>query len=243
MSARSRLQQSMRVRREQPTRLEGFVDASFAFAVTLVVISIGRVPASVPDMLQALRGVPTFAVCFVLIARMWKSHRDWSRHYDLEDGTAVALSIGLVFLVLIYVYPLRLLFALMFAGLSGGRLMDQPVTIGSAFELRAAFAVFGIGYAAIWLVLASLYRHALRARASIGLDAAEIAVTRFRIRQNVAFAAVALLSVAAAAVLPFDRSPWLTTMPGTLYLLMIPIAAALRGRCVREIDASPPAPA
>jgi len=53
----------LRTRRHQPTRLEGFVDASFAFAVTLLVISIGHVPGSVAEMLHALRGLPAFALC------------------------------------------------------------------------------------------------------------------------------------------------------------------------------------
>ena len=108
----------LRVRRHQPTRLEGFVDSAFAFAVTLIVISVGHVPGDVPQMLQALRGLPTFAVCFLLISRFWAMHRFWGRHYDIEDATAVRLSLVLVFLVLIYVYPLRLLFSLMFGAIT-----------------------------------------------------------------------------------------------------------------------------
>ena len=110
----------LRIRRHQPTRLEGFVDASFAFAVTVLVISFGHVPASVPEMLHALRGLPAFAVSFLLIARIWKAHRDWSRHYDIEDATSLRLSLLLVFVVLVFVYPLRLLFALFFAWIGHG---------------------------------------------------------------------------------------------------------------------------
>ena len=57
------------IRRHQPTRLEGFVDASFAFAVTLLMISIGHLPSSVPEMLHAMRGTPAFALCFLSLAR------------------------------------------------------------------------------------------------------------------------------------------------------------------------------
>lgn len=230
---------ALRVRRHQPTRLEGFVDASFAFAVTLVVISVGRVPDSVPQMLEALRGLPTFAVCFLLIARIWKSHRDWSRHYDLEDGVSIALSLMLVFLVLIFVYPLRLLFSLMFAGLSGGWLAEHATGIGSEFELRAAFVVFGLGYLAIWSMLALLHRRAHALRNEIGLDAAESVATRLRIRRNVAFALVALLSVALAATLPFARSPATIWLPGLAYLLLVPAAAWLRRRARYELAALP----
>ena len=50
------LHDAMRVRRREPTRLEGFVDASFAFAVTLVVIAVVHVPAKVSEMMLALHG-------------------------------------------------------------------------------------------------------------------------------------------------------------------------------------------
>jgi hypothetical protein len=128
----------MRVRRQQPTRLEGFVDASFAFAVTLVVISLGHAPGTVDEMLRALHGVPTFAACFLLLSRIWLSHRNWSRDYDLENATGVTLSLALVFVVLVYVYPLRILFAQMFIGFSGGRLSDDSVApIRTVDELRS----------------------------------------------------------------------------------------------------------
>lgn len=227
----------LKVRRHQPTRLEGFVDASFAFAVTLLVISIGHVPTSVSEMLAALRDVPTFAACFLLIVRLWRSHRDWSRHYDLDDAGAVGLSLLLVFLVLIYVYPLRILFSLMFSSLSGGWLAEHAVRIETMFELRAAFVVFGIGVLSIWCVFALLYRHAERQHASIGLSAAERLVTRVSIRRNVVFAAIALLSIALAATLPFAQSPATIWLPGLTYLLLIPAAARLRRGAARELQA------
>ena len=49
------LDDALRIRRHQPTRLEGFIDATFAFAVTLLVISIGHTADSVPEMLRVAR--------------------------------------------------------------------------------------------------------------------------------------------------------------------------------------------
>lgn len=224
----------MRVRRDQPTRLEGFVDASFAFAVTLVVISIGSVPDSVSAMVQALRGVPTFAVCFVLIARIWKRHRDWSRHYDLEDGMAVTLSLVLVFIVLIYVYPLKLMFTLMFSNLSNGMFVERAVGIADFDQLRTAYVVFGIGYASVWLVFILLYRHALRATPD--LDRVERRMTRQRIRLDIAYAGIALLSIMLAATLPFAQRHSTIALPGLAYMLMLPASAWLRVRGRREIE-------
>lgn len=207
----------MRVRRQQPTRLEGFVDASFAFAVTLVVISLGHVPGSVDEMLLALRGLPTFATCFLLLTRVWMSHRNWSRHYDLDDTTGVALSLVLVFIVLIYVYPLRILFAQMFMGFSHGWLSDGSIArIETVAELRAAYTVFGLGLMALSAIFVLLYRHALRRADAIGLSDAERLYTRMRMNAWLEQIALACASVALAAWLPMS-SPVDYSLPGLVY--------------------------
>ena len=118
-----------RIRGGQPTRVDAFVDAAFAFAVTLLVISIGHVPASIGELVQAMRGVPAFAASFFVIARFWQSHRHWSRRYGIEDAYGTRLSLALVFIVLVYVYPLRMVAELTLAGISGGVLAEAPIEI------------------------------------------------------------------------------------------------------------------
>jgi hypothetical protein len=184
------------------------------------VISIGHVPASVPEMLHALRGMPAFAVSFLLIARIWKAHRDWSRQYDIEDPTSLRLSLLLVFVVLIFVYPLRLLFALFFAWISHGFLVDQELSMQNVEELRSAFEVYGLGFGTIAGLIALLYRHALRQAATIGLDAREVLATRMNVVLWAALAGLAALSTLSAALLPFQSDqPWVFTIPGTIYAL------------------------
>ncbi len=102
------------------TRLEAFVDAAFAFAVTLLVISADRVPDSVRALVLALKQVPAFAAGFALLALFWYAHVRWSRHYRLDGMLATLLSLLLVFLVLVYVYPLRLLLGTFFAWITAG---------------------------------------------------------------------------------------------------------------------------
>lgn len=222
MAAKLKLGSVMKVRRHQATRLESFVDASFAFAMTLIVISVGHVPQSIDDMLQAMRGVPTFAVCFLLISRLWMGHRFWSRHFDIEDHKSVVLSLMLVFVVLLYVYPLRLMFSLMFAGISGGWLSERDVTIGTVQDLRGAYLVFGIGLAAISLIFIALFRHALSQAAAIGLDANEILLTRARTIGWACTAIVASVSVCVALFMNFDaQKPWLYALPGWVYMSLM----------------------
>jgi len=233
------LADALRVRRHQPTRPESFVDASFAFAVTLLVISIGHLPTSVPEMLHALRGMPAFALSFLLIARVWFAHRAWSRHYDLEDTPSIRLSLALVFLVLVFVYPLRFIFGLLFAWLSHGYLSDLPIELHSVDEYRWAFEVYGLGFASIAAVFALLYRHALRAGDRIGLDATERAATAMHLQVWISVGAVALLSAASAAAIPLDeRQSWVFTIPGGLYALNGILAPLIRRRAARHLAAA-----
>ncbi len=207
----------MCVRREGATRLEGFIDASFAFAITLVVISIGRVPTTVNEMLTALHGLPTFAVCFLLLVRIWLAHRDFGRFYDLDDTTTLRLSLLLVFVVLIYVYPLRMLFAQMFLGLSNGWLSDGDVVpLDTPEQLRMAYIVFALGLGAISLVFALLLRHALRQRDAIGLTTGEVLWTRMKIARWGMQFVLCLLSIALALCMPL-RTPLSIAAPGLIY--------------------------
>ncbi len=155
------LDHGFRIRGASPTRVDAFVDAAFAFAVTLLVISIGHVPQSIADLVQALRGVPAFAASFYIISRFWQSHRSWSRHYGIEDAYGVRLSLALVFLMLVYVYPLRMVAELTLASFSGGALEETPIVVHSVTDLRTIYVVFGIGYALTAAIFVLLHRHAL----------------------------------------------------------------------------------
>ena len=57
----------VRQRGEQVTRLETFVDAAFAFAMTLLVVSFEAMPDSFAELYDALRRLPAF----LALARRW----------------------------------------------------------------------------------------------------------------------------------------------------------------------------
>ena len=71
--------------RHDVTRLEAFSDAAFAFALTLLVVSLD-VPRSYDDLMRTMRGFPSFACCFALLVWIWHEHNMFFRRYGLQDG-------------------------------------------------------------------------------------------------------------------------------------------------------------
>src|SRR3982751_2251540 len=107
------------LRGREVTRLESFSDAVFAFALTLLVVSLD-VPKSFNDLVITMRGFPAFAICFLFLALIWNGHYKFCRRYGLDDGTARFLTCVMLFLVLFYVYPLKFLFNFSITGLLFG---------------------------------------------------------------------------------------------------------------------------
>src|SRR5215510_11243016 len=136
-----------RMRGNEVTRLESFADAIFAFALTLIVVSL-EVPKSFADLINTMRGFPAFAVCFLMLATIWNTHYKFSRRYGLHDGTTRFLTCLLLFIVLFYVYPLKFLFSLgmndMIFGGSGGLQISHR-------DLLTLYTIYGFGFAGIYL--------------------------------------------------------------------------------------------
>src|SRR5215204_2185504 len=105
-------EEDFRWRGEDVSRIEGFSDAVFAFAVTLLVVSL-EVPKTFDELLATMRGFFAFAICFALLLSVWYDHYKFFRRYGLRDFLIVVLNAALLFLVLMYVYPLKFLFTLL----------------------------------------------------------------------------------------------------------------------------------
>lgn len=194
-----RLRSGFRHRGSATTRLEGFVDAAFAFAVTLLVISIDSIPDSLPALVEALKGIPAFAVSFIMVVLFWAAYARWSRHYGLDDAPSTLLSLALVFLVLVYVYPLKMLFGTFFAWISDGWFPLPLREVRGYDDIALMFIIYGVVFATLSLLLAGLYAHAWRRRDALHLDAGERRATGGDIGQFLWFACVGLLSLTGVA--------------------------------------------
>lgn len=211
--------------RQAGARVDAFVDAAFAFAVTLLLIA-GQPPASLDGLLTALGRLPAFLGSFALIAMFWLAHRDYSRFVRVRGSWSTALSLALVFVVLIYVFPLRLLVESAMYFLSGGRLPGAGL-LDSFDDLRTLYTVYGAGFAVLAGILALLFAGVRGARA-VGPSAEQS--SREWTWTYVLVTACGLLSVAAAQWGPLESAPWL---PGVLYML-IPAGLPLLFRFTRR---------
>lgn len=211
----------VRLRGLSPTRLETFCDAAFAFAVTVLVISSG-VPSSYDELIAALKDVPAFAASFAVIASFWIAHRAWGHRYGLDDTPSTLLSLIVIFVMLVYVYPLKMMFSAFAAYASGGWLPTRFIIEGRS-DILGLFIVYGLGFAAQTGVLALLYRHALRVP-RLRLNALERLVTRQKMIMLGLQALTGLASAASAAFLPAS----IAVFAGFLYLTLpitVPVIA------------------
>ncbi|MDP9097580.1 MAG: hypothetical protein M3N48_01105 [Verrucomicrobiota bacterium] len=60
-----------RLRGLEMTRLETFIDAAFAFAVTLVVIAADRIPDDIDTLPAAFKNVPAFVASVVVLRNIF----------------------------------------------------------------------------------------------------------------------------------------------------------------------------
>src|ERR1700756_5938679 len=136
-----------RLRGMEMTRLETFIDAAFAFAISMLVIAAQQIPDNIQTLLSAFKNVPTFVCSIAVLGIFWRGHWLWSRRYGLEDGASILISWGMIVTILIYIYPLKAIFSSMWFLLSGGRL-GHVLGPHSETEVRALFAVFALGFTA-----------------------------------------------------------------------------------------------
>jgi uncharacterized membrane protein len=188
-------------RQEQTTRLETFVDAAFAFALTMLVISVDSIPQSFDELMDALKGVPAFAASFTITVMFWHGHYRWSRRFGLEDGWSVVLSLALVFLVLVFLYPLRLMMSSAFNSFSGGWLPAE-FEITELSHVRSFFVLYGLAFALMSSVLLALNGRVLRLQVVPPLSAARRLTARSEMEAWGILAASGAISASLAVVLP-----------------------------------------
>jgi len=208
----------VRQRGLQVTRLETFVDAAFAFAVTLLVVSFDSMPSTFVELHDALRRLPAFLAGFAILALFWFSHHRFSRRFGLEDGFIVFLSLTLVAATLFYVYPLRMVMSAAMSFFTGGWAPSE-FAVQSMSEFRLIFVIYSMGFAVLSCLIVLLNLRALSKADTLQLDAAERLATRAEIVSHLILIGCAALSILVAALIP-EQPDWLQALPGLVYCLL-----------------------
>jgi uncharacterized membrane protein len=192
------------------TRLEAFCDVIFGFAITLLVVSL-EVPHTYTELMADMRGFLPFAACFAQLALIWRTHYKFSRRYGLEDPYTVFLNVVLLFLVLFYVYPLKFVFTLVFAPLTGASRPEQFDWYQGSILMR----IYALGFTAVFLLFVLMYSHAYKLRGKLALNAVEKYATRFSIQENVILSLIGVTSFCVAIKSP-DWAGWTYVVIGPL---------------------------
>lgn len=200
-----------RWRGAETSRLEALFDMVLAMALTLTVISL-EVPQTFDDLMGSFAKLPSFAVCFVILLMCWYYHFQFHRRYGIENFVLVVMSGLLLFVILIYVYPLKFLYSVLFAPSNAGGL--------SPAQGQTLIVLYSAGFAAIFAMFALMNLYAYAVRAELAMDANEIVLTKMAIGTHSVYVGVACLSM----LLIWMRVGG--TSAGWIYLLIGPLQFA-----------------
>jgi uncharacterized membrane protein len=206
-----------RWRGTEVSRVEGFTDAVFAFAVTLLVVAL-EVPHTFNGLMDVLRGFPAFVLCFVLLMMFWTAHFRFHRRYGLDDWFTRLMTMAIIVLVLFFVYPLKYLFTMITVSMFDLHMTNAPHLEGLS-QGRVLYLIYGLGFAGVWGLYALMYAHVLRKRTELGLNEAELIQTRASLAENLIYIAVCALSITLAYTTNVGG------LPGIIYFVLGPLQA------------------
>jgi len=194
------------------SRIEGFSDAVFGFALTLLVASI-EVPPDFEALKQTLRGFLPFALTFALISWIWYLHYSFFRQFGLEDRLTIVLNSVLLFVVLFFVYPLKVM-ANALVGM-GQATFDSL----SEYDNRFLMVSYSSGVIAVFVIFFLLNWNAYRQRQALGLKPADLYDIGTALRAHASSAVLGVTSVVLAVTLPIG---WFA-LSGMIYALEGPL--------------------
>ena len=202
-------------RSHEPSRIETFSDAVFAFALTLIIVSL-EVPKTFDELRETMKGTLSFAICFALLFNIWNSQNVFFRRYGLKDNYTITVNAMLLFVVLVYTYPLKFLFVMLTSGGKyrlNGHEMDM---ISSLDQIQSLMLIYGAGFVAIYLLFYLMYRRAEKSAEKLQLTPEELFETKTVGYINLLCMGIGLLSMLVALVVPLK----LIGISGYVYCLI-----------------------
>ena len=207
------------------SRLEGFSDAVFGFAATLLVVSL-EVPRNYPALMASLRGFVPFAACFALLIWIWTIHNGYFRRYGMQDAITIVMNSMLLFLVLFFVYPMRVVLTSFVERIMWGMGLIDPADFtfqleNSMDQIASLFGIYGAGFASIFVCFTLLYQRAIGHAVALELTEAELFDAKTRRTEMALYAGVGL----AGMLFGITGAAKNTAVGGWIYVLLGPLGA------------------
>lgn len=211
-------------RGEEVSRTENLSDIVFALALTLVAAS--SVPQSFSEITSLWRDGIATMFCFAALLLLWYCHYLFFRRFNLEDKKTMMLNAVLIFMVMLFAYPLKFLATFLVNLLTGGFENDQAIAEVLTLEQAPLLTViYYLGYGAVFFVFSLLYRHAYLSADEIGLSDSERIMTRYIMYGHIIHVVFAGIVVTLALILP---SFWDLLVGGIFVFVGIPLTAIVK---------------
>jgi len=150
-------------------------------------------------------GGVSFACCFALLVWIWYEHNSFFRRFGLQDGATTFLNAVLLFVVLLYVYPLKFMFDSLFDRFMPVRNPPAPMLL---WQLANASAVYAAGFVLMMLMFVALYARAYMKRRELELDALEVFDLKALAGHHAVSAGVGAVAFAIAMWAPLAMAPF-----------------------------------
>ncbi|MBI2427671.1 MAG: DUF1211 domain-containing protein [Ignavibacteriales bacterium] len=220
------------------SRIEGFSDNVFGFALTLLVVTL-EVPRTFTQLEETFHGFIGFALAFALLAVVWYDHYQYFRRFGLDDRFVLWMNFLLLFVVVFFVYPTKFLATLLVKMFSG---MSINVTLADGTVVRAIenhqwptmMVAYGIGFIVIYAIYFFMYLHAYRQREHLELTATELVHTKGEMAGHCANCCIGLISIS----LVIFGGPGMAFYSGMMYWLIGPAQGIIgyrRGKNIRSL--------
>jgi uncharacterized membrane protein len=215
-------------------RIEALSDSVFAFAVTLLIVSL-EVPKTFHELYDNFFvGMFGFLVGFGFLMLIWHDQYSFFRRYGLHDRLTIFWTAALLFVVLFYIYPTKFLFTYLF---SQNHIKVHGVDIKmveTVEEARQMMMLYGLGFMLVYFILWQTYNYALRRSVEIGLTPIEVFITRTHSYRRLIVCVFGLLCILTAYILPAEDCGY----AGYLLMFIFPvlyIVGSLRRKRLNKI--------
>ena len=135
----------------------------------MLVISIDQIPTRPPELFELSKDIPAFVFSALNIGAVWLAHANWSRTFGLQDPITIQLSLGLVILMLVFVYPIKLMaqatVIFITSTLLGFSLFDTGLFENAGWAdntVSGLFVFVALGLMALGSIIIAFYQNSLR---------------------------------------------------------------------------------